>query len=224
MSIMRKFTLALAGTSLVAVTACTNPGYVAGDQQKGDYQKTQQGAVIGGLIGATVGGLTARSGKGRAAVKGAVLGAGAGAIVGSVLDKQERDLRASLGNDAQITNTGDRLIVTLPQDILFGSDSATLRPDLVSDIRSVASSLMTYPQSTVQVLGHTDNTGDAGYNYDLSERRAQSVVDVLVGQGVPASRLRAIGRGEDQPIASNLNEEGKARNRRVEIVILPDAV
>jgi outer membrane protein OmpA-like peptidoglycan-associated protein len=73
----------------------------------------------------------------------------------------------------------------------------------------------------VQVVGHTDSSGEAGYNQSLSVNRANAVVNVLAGAGVPRTRLQAIGRGEDQPVASNLTEEGKAQNRRVEIVILP---
>ena len=120
-------------------------------------------------------------------------------------------------------NTGDRLIVTMPQDILFATDSADLRPDLRADLRTVAQSLNDYPQSRVQVLGHTDNTGSAQYNLDLSQRRAGSVAGQLIAYGVDAGRIRTTGLGEDQPIATNLTAEGRAKNRRVEIVILPQA-
>ena len=88
---------------------------------------------------------------------------------------------------------------------------------------TVAQSLQQYPNSTVQVVGHTDNSGDAGYNQSLSERRANAVADVLMNGGVPFGRIQTYGRGEDQPVASNLTTEGKAQNRRVEIVILPTA-
>ena len=111
----------------------------------------------------------------------------------------------------------------MPQDILFATDSAALRPDLQSDLRTVAQSLLAYPNTTVQVIGHTDNTGDASYNLNLSQRRAASVANVLISQGVPGFRVQTFGRGEDQPIADNLTPEGRARNRRVEIVILPNA-
>jgi len=125
--------------------------------------------------------------------------------------------------NVQITNTGDRLIVTLPQDILFAVDSAQVNSGLRGDLLTVSDSLQRYPGSTVQVIGHTDNTGDASYNQGLSERRANAVADVLMDGGVAFSRINAIGRGEDQPTASNLTPEGWAQNRRVEIVILPGA-
>ncbi len=129
-----------------------------------------------------------------------------------------------MGNDnVTIRNTGDRLIVTLPQDILFATDSANLRPDLQRDLRTVGQNLLAYPDTTVQVVGHTDNTGDANYNQNLSRQRAQAVANILMNEGVPSFRVQSIGRGEDQPIASNLTPDGRAQNRRVEIVILPNA-
>ena len=75
----------------------------------------------------------------------------------------------------------------------------------------------------MQVVGHTDNTGSAAHNQALSERRANAVADVLMNGGVAFSRIQTYGRGEDQPLASNLTAEGRAQNRRVEIVILPNA-
>jgi outer membrane protein OmpA-like peptidoglycan-associated protein len=105
---------------------------------------------------------------------------------------------------------------------LFATDSAAVRPDLRSDLNAVAASLLRYPNSTIQVVGHTDNTGTAAYNQDLSQRRAVSVASILRESGVPGGRIAAVGRGEDQPIASNLTPEGRAQNRRVEIIIRPN--
>ena len=115
------------------------------------------------------------------------------------------------------------MIVTLPQDILFDVDSNTVRPGLQSDLGVLANSMQSYPNSTIQVSGHTDSDGDATYNQGLSERRASAVADVLIGNGVPSNRVQAYGQGENQPVASNLTPEGKAQNRRVDIVILPKA-
>ncbi|MDQ2094420.1 OmpA family protein [Rhodalgimonas zhirmunskyi] len=219
---IRKLTLALAAGSLTLTTACTDPAAVGGI---GDgTNKTRDGAVLGAGVGAAIGAITGRKGdRGKAAATGAVLGAAVGAVGGSILDKQERDLRQAVGNDVQIQNTGDRLIVTLPQDILFATNSDQLRPDLLSDMGAVAQNLNAYPNSTVQVLGHTDNVGDAAYNQDLSYRRADTVARALINRGVTATRVQAMGRGENQPVASNLTPEGRQLNRRVEIVILPSA-
>jgi outer membrane protein OmpA-like peptidoglycan-associated protein len=212
---------AVSAASLLALSACSNPDTLSNNN---DFRKTGTGAAIGAGVGAVAGLISGDSSAERKqnALKGAVLGAAGGAVVGNVLDKQAAELQQSLGNDrVTITNTGDRLIVTLPQDILFASDSATLGGGLQSDLNAVASNLQAYPESTVQVIGHTDSSGDASHNQSLSVDRANSVVNVLSGAGVPNTRLQAIGRGEDQPIASNLSDDGKAQNRRVEIVILP---
>ncbi|OZA09930.1 MAG: hypothetical protein B7Y02_11505 [Rhodobacterales bacterium 17-64-5] len=109
----------------------------------------------------------------------------------------------------------------MAQDLLFATDSASLRPDLTSDLRVVANSLLRYPNSRIEVIGHTDNTGSAAYNQDLSQRRAVTVSGVLRDAGVPGGRLSAYGRGEDVPVASNLTPDGRAQNRRVEIIIRP---
>ncbi|MGR3502346.1 OmpA family protein [Pseudaestuariivita sp.] len=215
--------LLMAGSALVLVAACTDPNTVDGSDPN---RNAKQGALIGAAAGAAVGLITGDDSKERRqnALKGAAIGAAGGAIIGNQLDRQEADLRRDLeGTDATIVNTGDRLVVTMPNDILFATDSASLRSDLERDLRTVAGNLLAYPDTTIQVVGHTDDTGSEQYNYDLSQRRAAAVADVLIGSGVPASRIRTFGRGEDQPIASNATAAGKAQNRRVEIVILPNA-
>ncbi len=210
--------------AVFGLSACTT-GPLFDENDPNRQAKT--GALVGAGLGAITGRLAGGSDRGernRATVAGAIVGAAAGAAIGNQLDKQEAELRQQLGNDVTIRNTGDRLIVTMPQDLLFAVDSAVLRPDLQDDVRDVAASLQSYPNTTVQVIGHTDNTGDAAYNLDLSQRRAQSVSNVLLAQGVSPGRVQSFGRGEDQPIASNLTPEGRQLNRRVEIIILPNAV
>ncbi len=215
--------LALAGS--LALGACTVPASDPNAPPVPAGQNTQQGALVGAGVGALAGALSKGDGnRGDAALIGAVIGSAVGAGIGYSLDRQEADLRNQLGNDnVTIVNTGDRLIVSLPQDILFATDSFAIRPDLQTDLRTVASNLRQYPQSTIQVIGHTDSDGDAAYNQRLSERRAGAVRDVLINAGVSSARVRSIGRGESQPVASNLSVDGKAQNRRVEIVILPNA-
>ncbi len=213
----------LAAAAALGLTACTS-GPIFEETDPNRQAKT--GALIGAGLGAVAGRLAGGDDKGernRATVAGALVGAAAGGLIGNQLDKQEAELRQQLGNDVGIRNTGDRLIVTMPQDILFATDSAELRPTLTADLRDVAQSLLAYPDTTAQVIGHTDSDGEAAYNLDLSERRARSVANVLLSEGVPSGRVQSIGRGEDQPISSNLTPEGKAQNRRVEIVILPNA-
>lgn len=213
----------LAGAALM-LTACTDPAYVGDPNNINPNQRTQQGAalgaVIGGLAGATMGD-DANDRRQNAAV-GALAGAAIGGIGGNLLDRQADELRNGFGNQQiSVVNTGSELLVRMPQDILFAVDSAAVSPSAQSDLRVLAENLGRYQQSNVQIVGHTDNTGSAAHNQDLSQRRANAVTSVLMGYGVPASRLSAIGRGEDNPIASNLTPEGRAQNRRVDIVIQP---
>jgi len=175
------------------------------------------GAVTGGVLGGLIGGRPAT------AAVGAAAGAIAGGMIGYNLDQQKNELETAFGNDQiDVVNTGSSLVVTMPEDILFATDSATLSPALRSDLAVLASSLNKYPNSTVQVIGHTDNTGDASYNLNLSKQRAQSVSSVLISNGVSSGRIATIGKGESQPVATNLTPEGRAQNRRVEIVIIPN--
>lgn len=212
----------LALTSALALGACTDPANFGVNDPNNPNRQRDTGVLVGAGVGAVVGNLIGKDTEATAA--GAVVGGIAGGLIGNRLDKQAADLRQSVGNpNVSVVNAGDRLIVTLPQDILFATDSTAVRPDLQRDLRAVASNLQAYPNSTVQVIGHTDNTGDAAYNQDLSERRARSVANVLISAGTSAGRIVTVGRGEDAPVASNLTPEGRAQNRRVEIVILPTA-
>jgi outer membrane protein OmpA-like peptidoglycan-associated protein len=217
---MTKTPLMLAAAGALFLTACVgvDPNAYPDDPNA----RTKNGAVIGGLLGAAAGAATANDGNEfKGAILGGALGAGAGALVGADLDRQAAELRGSLNSNISVTNTGDYLIVNMPQDLLFASDSAAVRPDLRADLNTVAASLLRYPNSTIQVIGHTDNTGTAAYNQDLSQRRAVSVASILREGGVPGARVQAFGRGEDQPVASNLTPDGRAQNRRVEIIIRP---
>lgn len=201
------------------LTACTDP---SGLRQPGDKEKN--GLIAGGLIGASIGALSNSSNKTAAVLGGAAVGALAGGIIGSQLDKQEAELRQSISNSGiTIVNTGDRLIVSLPNDLTFATDSFAISPAVQSDLLKVADSLVKYPGSSVQVIGHTDSDGDADYNQGLSLRRANAVADQIQAGGVAYNRVQVIGKGEEQPVASNLTPEGKARNRRVEIVVIPQA-
>ena len=216
--IRAKHTAMIAAVALT-LTACTDPQYLTEDRNR-----TQEGAVAGGIFGALLGASANDDNRLGGAIVGGAIGAAAGAAIGSHLDQQAEDLRRDLGDDRiSIVNTGDELIVTMPQDILFATDSDTVRSDLNRDIRALAANLLRYPNTTVDVVGHTDNVGEASYNQSLSQRRAWSVATILLSEGVPETRLRAYGRGENDPVASNLTAEGRAQNRRVEIIIRPNS-
>ncbi len=208
----------------VAIAAIAILGLAACDPMAPGNERTRAGIATGAIIGGAAGALTGpRDERLGRAVVGAVVGGALGGAIGNQLDRQAAELRRDLGPAVDVRNTGEALVVTMPQDILFATDSAVVRADLQRDLRTIAGSLMSYPNSRIEVIGHTDNVGSAAYNLDLSQRRANAVAAVLINAGVPAGRILAYGRGEDQPVASNLTPEGRARNRRVEIIIRPTA-
>ena len=224
MTLMKPVLMSTLG--LLALTACTTP-YPAGGgyaqqpvyTQPAPGGRAQSGALIGGMAGALIGSQSDDDRLAKTVIGGAI-GAAIGGAIGATLDQQAAELRGINGS-FDVTNMGDYLVVNMPQDVLFTVDSAALRPDLTRDVKAVAQNLLRYPNSQIQIIGHTDNTGSAAYNQDLSQRRAVSVANVLRESGVPNGRIAAYGRGEDQPIASNLSPEGRALNRRVEIIIRP---
>lgn len=201
--------LAVAGLGLAA---CTNPD--------GSPNQVGTGALIGGGLGAVTGRIIGGDTKG--AVIGGAAGAAVGAGVGSILAQQQSELEEALrGTGAVVVNTGSRLIVTLPEGITFDVDSATVKPSIRPDIRKIGRNLRKYPDERVRVVGHTDSTGSASYNKDLSVRRARNVRAILVDAGAGGGRISAVGRGERQPVASNATAAGRQQNRRVEIIIIP---
>ena len=215
---MMKFPTMIATSALVLVTACANQG------GPNDNFKARNGAAIGAGLGVLAGIVTADSSKERRenAARGAVLGGLIGAGIGNALDRQEEELRVQMGGNVGIVNNGNNLVVTLPQDILFATNSTSVSGASQADLFTLASSINRYPNTTVNVLGHTDSVGDAAFNLDLSQRRAQAVTSVLINAGVAPQRLRSIGRGEDVAVASNQTAQGRQQNRRVEIIITPN--
>ena len=216
---MMKTTIALSLSGMLVLAACADSTTRIQDPN----YRAQTGAVAGALIGGLLGAGSVKNDKGRAALLGAAIGAAAGGAIGASLDSQAADLRNRLGNpNVSVRNMGSYLLVVLPDDLLFATASAAVRPDLQGEVRSIAANLISYPASTIKVIGHTDNVGAAAYNVQLSIDRATSVRDILVGAGVPAPRITAYGQGEAQPVASNLTDAGRAQNRRVEIIITPN--
>ena len=174
------------------------------------------GAALGYLLGGLIGGKTAR-------IVGAGIGGVAGGAIGYQLDQQIRELdEATEGTGVDVTETpdGTGILVNLP-DVTFAVDSTTISPSFRAALDEVATSLQKYPNSLIDVMGHTDSTGSDAYNLDLSKRRADSVKGYLVMRGVSGARIATVGYGEQYPRADNTSEEGRALNRRVEIRITP---
>jgi outer membrane protein OmpA-like peptidoglycan-associated protein len=176
------------------------------------------GAVGGYLLGDLIGGKSDRTEK----ILGAGIGAVAGAGVGYYMDEQEKKLRQqTAGTGVNVIRDGDNLVLDMPSGITFGVDSSTVQPAFQATLDKVAGTLTQYEKTYVDVMGHTDSTGSDAYNQSLSERRASSVAGYLTSRGVQSARLATKGYGESQPKASNLDEAGRAANRRVEIRLVP---
>jgi outer membrane protein OmpA-like peptidoglycan-associated protein len=204
-------------SAALALTAC------ATDPLTGQtvYGNTARGAAIGALGGAAVG-VLAGGKDGRNAAIGAAVGAIAGGSVGVYMDKQQAALRArTAGTEIAIKRVGDQIELQLPSDVTFATNQSSIQPNFLSALDSVASTLVEYPSTAIDIVGHADSDGTDAYNQDLSERRAASVKSYLAGRGVQSVRMISSGRGESQPIASNATASGKAQNRRVQILLTP---
>lgn len=201
-----------------------------------------QGATAGGAIGAAVGtGVGALIGGGKGtwigALVGSAIGAGTGALVGNQMDKQKRDLEQQLASVRELasqrdttyivqtvkdSNNLDAIRLVLGDAVLFSTGSYTLTPTAEAALAKVAYNLQQFPNTDVTVVGFTDNTGSQAVNDKLSLERAQSVENYLAAHGISVARMKAIGQGWNNPIASNSTAAGRAQNRRVEIFITAD--
>jgi outer membrane protein OmpA-like peptidoglycan-associated protein len=215
-----KSSLLLAAAGAMVLAGC-EPGGQLGDQfSKPSNERT--GVIAGALLGGALAGSSKGDDKLAKGVVGAVIGGAVGGLIGQSLDAQAADLNRDIVNDrVQIINEGNQLRVVMPEGILFATDSAAVNPSIQNDLYAVSDNLNQYPNTRVEVVGHTDNTGSAAYNQDLSERRAAAVAAIVRSGGVAGGRVRSYGAGEDQPVASNLTPAGRAQNRRVEILIIP---
>jgi outer membrane protein OmpA-like peptidoglycan-associated protein len=215
----------LAGVSIAALlgaTACTTTDPYSSTPRRNN---TGTGVIAGALGGALLGYLTntSNSEEGR---KNALIGAGIGALgggaVGAYMDRQQRELEAELsGSGVGVARQGDNLVLRMPSDVTFATNQSSINNRFYPTLDDVAAVLNRYDQSIVDVIGHADSDGADDYNLNLSRQRASSVARYLVDRGVLADRLYVDGRGESAPIASNATADGKAQNRRVEILIRP---
>ncbi|HSH45187.1 MAG TPA: OmpA family protein, partial [Longimicrobiales bacterium] len=198
-------------SGLLATTACST------------WENRERGAVIGAGAGAAVGAAIGNQvgSTAQGAIIGAAVGGAAGAVIGHQMDQQAKSLDDDL-EGATVSRVGEGIVVTFEDGILFDFDSDALRPAARSNLQDLARNLMQYDNTDVLILGHTDSTGDAGYNQGLSERRARSAANYVQQQGVAAERISTRGMGENDPIATNDTAEGRQLNRRVEVVIFAD--
>ncbi len=211
-----------AATATLLVAACTTTDPYTGQQVRNN---TGTGAIAGAVGGAILGYLTntSNSEQGRRnALIGAGVGALAGAAVGNYMDRQQAALREQLADTGvQVIRQGDDLYLRMPGDLTFAVNDASIRPDLLPLLDDVARVLNEYNQTTIDVIGHTDSTGNDTINQPLSERRASSVAQYLISRNVLRERFYVAGMSSREPIASNATAEGRQQNRRVEIKIAP---
>jgi outer membrane protein OmpA-like peptidoglycan-associated protein len=216
-----KRSLPLLLIAALVVSACSTTNPYTREQQT---SKATYGAATGAVGGALIGLLTGGDSKARR--KQALVGAGVGALagggIGYYMDVQEAKLGQVLeGTGVSVTRSGDNIILNMPGNVTFDTGSDAIKSNFYDVLDSVAVVLNKYNKTTVDVIGHTDNVGNDGYNQVLSEERARSVAKYLAGKQVLADRLLIQGRGESQPVATNNTAEGRQKNRRVEIVIAP---
>ena len=213
----RILTASLAAVSLLTVSACVT------DPNTGERKVSRTvlggagGAVAGGLLGGLIGGKTGR-------IIGAAAGGIGGGVIGYKMDQQIKELEeqtAGTGVDVSETDGGEAILVNLPDGVTFATGSYTISPGFRDLLDRVAGSLRQYPNSLIDVYGHTDTTGSATTNQRLSEQRAQAVANYLISQGVSSSRVRWMGFGETRLKVSTGDNVNEPLNRRVEIKIVP---
>ena len=214
-------TTKILGTSILLSSlflgACTTIDPYTREEKTSNAVK---GAGIGALSGAVLGVI---AGDNR---KSAMIGAGVGALtgggIGYYMDVQEAKLRQELeATGVSVTRHGDSIILNMPGNVTFDTASSNISADFYRVLSSVAKVINEYEKTYVDIYGHTDSVGDASYNMNLSQKRADSVSRYLQTQQVLPQRIVTRGVGEDHPVASNDNAQGRAQNRRVEIKLTP---
>jgi outer membrane protein OmpA-like peptidoglycan-associated protein len=217
-------TLAITMTTALTFTLAGCASYTGQTDNPDDPNRTARGALIGAAIGAAAGLLSGDDATERRqrAMVGAGVGAVAGGAVGVYQDRQEAELRRrTAGTGIEVSRDGDVIKLNLPDGVTFDFNRADLKPQFYPALDQVAATMAEYNQTIVEVSGHTDDVGSDQYNQGLSERRAGSVANYLVGKGLLRERFEVVGMGERYPVADNASDSGRALNRRVEIRVVP---
>ncbi|NLE34843.1 MAG: OmpA family protein [Bacteroidales bacterium] len=201
------------GLTLVLVVALLTAGCAS-------MNKTTKGAAVGtaagGAMGAVIGKATGNPALG--AIIGATVGGATGAIIGREMDKQAEEIANSVP-DAKVERVGEGIVVEFSSAVLFGFDQSDLSAEAMANLDKLVTVLNTYPDTNIEVQGHTDSKGSETYNQTLSEKRAGAVSTYLAGKEITAERIITKGFGETMPEYDNETEEGRAQNRRVEFLI-----
>ena len=190
--------------------------------------KAQRGTVIGAAGGALLGAILGNNvgGGGNSemgAVIGTVVGGAAGAIIGNQMDNQAKKIEEEIPG-AEVQRIDDGIVVTFDENsgVYFDTNKSDINAKSQETLNKIINVLKEYPETNVLVVGHTDNTGKAAYNMSLSEKRAKSVTNYFVKNGLSSSRFTTKWFGEEQPVADNSTAEGRSKNRRVNLGIVPN--
>ena len=185
-----------------------------------NMNKTQKGAVIGTAGGAAVGGVIGRASGNTAlgAIIGAAVGGATGAVIGKQMDKQAEEMKNEIP-DATVERVGEGIVVEFKDQVLFGFDQSNLSSAAKVNLDKLVAVLNKYPDTYIEIQGHTDSKGTAKYNQDLSVKRAGAVASYLRANSIAAARVSVKGYGESAPKYSNDTEDGRSQNRRVEFMI-----
>lgn len=186
-----------------------------------EWQRTAIGSLGGAALGAGVGALVGgKSHRGRNAAIGGLTGAVVGGGVGNYMDRQAAALKKSMP-EAEVVRDGDKVFVALPSGILFDTGKDGLKPEAKESLAKAAATLAK-SETTIIIQGHTDSSGSDAINQPLSQRRANNVRDFIASNGVPGSRMNAVGYGSSRPAVPNDTEANRALNRRVQLEISPN--
>jgi outer membrane protein OmpA-like peptidoglycan-associated protein len=183
-------------------------------------KKSTKGAAVGTAAGGAMGAIIGKAAGNTAmgAIIGAAVGGAAGAVIGRQMDKQAEEIKNTVP-DAKVERVGEGIVVEFSSNVLFAFDKSDLSTDAKTNLDKLVKVLNGYPDTNIELQGHTDSKGSEAYNQTLSEKRATSVSGYLSGQGITASRVTIKGFGETIPKYDNETEEGRAQNRRVEFLI-----
>lgn len=182
--------------------------------------KTQKGAVVGTAGGAAAGAVIGKAAGNTAlgAIIGAAVGGTAGAVIGHKMDKQAEEIAKTVP-DATVNRVGEGIVVEFSSNVLFGFDQSNLTGDARVNLDNLVKVLDGYPDTDIEIQGHTDNKGSVSYNQQLSEQRAGAVSSYLITKSISDNRISIVGFGEELPKYLNDSEDGRTKNRRVEFLI-----
>lgn len=210
------FALILVG----AITSC-DATRNASNAQKGAVIGTASGAVIGAIIGNQVG--SSKDNQVIGAVVGGVVGGTAGVLIGNRMDKQAQKIEEEIPG-AQVERIDDAIVITFDEGsgVYFATNKYDLNEQSRTNLNKLSGVMKEYPDTNILVVGHTDSTGPYDFNMTLSKNRAEAVTNYLIGRGISSGRFTTTWYGPDRPTHDNSTVEGRAKNRRVNVAIVPN--